>query len=245
MIQLFNPLPQLTVIEGFALDVNLEDSIMLKNRLPRYATELGYDLGAFSGQELARYKISGISTRTPIQPFKAYYDKIYSDWVNSGGTNPDTVGSKIFLSANNILEFTFQWLCEQGGFTVGDNINNLYATKKPKPLTITTKYTTLYRMFIEDLTFPRDRNSGEAIKFDINFVQIPEITNQSVFLRNAGETSEGTENVESKAKEQVTSNSGEKTDEKSQLLKTSESVEDLELKPKTEKWVDRLYGKLK
>ena len=129
------------------LDACLSQSPNYKNQVTRYPVEKGLDITDHIRMEPDTVKIEGIISNSP-----------------NDGPNDDT-GARVLTAYDKLLKIA-------GRTLITSTSQYFYQDKGPELVDLIISNRVMVDMICEELTVPRDPNTGDAIQFSMSFVKV-------------------------------------------------------------------------
>lgn len=179
-------------IEALEIDTTITENHEFTNIITSYPVDIGFNISDHVQQQQPKLSITALTSNTPVQYFSGQISRLVRKDLTSK------------------IQETFRLLINYAGFQIpkhagADSIQPI----DPKLLTIVTGYNVYRNMFIQKISFPRDKSTGDSIQYNIEFTQIRKVSSKYSFISNASSLNGKAPGIEKQADK--TKNIGKET----------------------------------
>lgn len=182
-------------IDVLELDATIREVEEYTNEVTEFPVETGYSITDHIIHKPEKLTIDGFITNTPIS--------------NTNTSNPNNISGE-----GNRVKYALETLLGLAGFD-SSGVNAAVAKSvipTPKIISVIMGLRTYNDMVIESLTVPRDKDTGETLRFTIALKRIIIVNTEYVKIVNTSELNGKAKNANKQSKE--TSKKGTQTPEK-------------------------------
>lgn len=177
-ISLFFGRKQPGKIGELELDATISENHDFTNKITKFPVEDGSDISDHIKKDPTKLTISGFITNSPVPILDIAVDNLISSFQKTIGELRRKIYSREkFNRVNTAADLLLQYR--------DDNI----------PIDIRTGLFVYTDMYMERLTIPRNRNTGDTLRFSADFVKIETVTPFNVKLKFVGDTRGVTPNI--------------------------------------------------